>query len=171
MFPTSPCILVSDYQRVKARKSRRHDARLTLAVKRKSLTQPLWRAADNRYIFQPNSHAYGIVVPHFLPPCLLSLAFPKLTKAQEDSDLSDDSHFREELGINQFTTPSIEKLFDTLDSLKPIPTRDLTRAPQALRLDNRVRFSLSFHALCDRPRARPRSPPGTEPRTELPPYR
>lgn len=77
----------------------------------------------------------------------LSLAFPGLTKAQENSDLSDDSHYREELGINQFTTPSIEKLFDTLDSLKPIPARDLTRAPQALRLDNRVRFSLSFGVL------------------------
>src|SRR6201997_4412725 len=78
---------------------------------------------------------------------VLSLAFPGLTKAQENSDLSDDPHYREELGINQFTTPSIEKLFDTLDSLKPIPARDLTRTPQALRLDNRVRFSLSFGVL------------------------
>jgi hypothetical protein len=76
-----------------------------------------------------------------------SLAFPGLTKAQEDSDLSDDSHYQEELGVNQFTTPSIEKLFDTLDALKPIPARDLTRTPQALRLDNRVRFSLSFGVL------------------------
>jgi hypothetical protein len=74
-------------------------------------------------------------------------AFPGLTKAQDDSDLSDDSHYREELGVNQFTTPSIEKLFDTLDSLKPIPARDLSRTPQALRLDNRVRFSLSFGVL------------------------
>ena len=61
----------------------------------------------------------------------LSLAFPGLAKAQENSDLSDDSHYREELGINQFTTPSIEKLFDTLDSLKPISARDLTRAPSS----------------------------------------
>ena len=76
-----------------------------------------------------------------------SLAFPGLSKAQEDADLSDDSHYREELGVNQFTTPSIEKLFDTLDALKPIPARDLTRSPQALRLDNRVRFSLSFGVL------------------------
>jgi hypothetical protein len=78
---------------------------------------------------------------------VLPLALAGMSKAEEDSDLSDDSHFREELGINQYTTPSIEKLFDTLDSLKPIPARELARPPRALRLDNRVRFALSFGIL------------------------
>src|SRR5271156_5174333 len=76
-----------------------------------------------------------------------SLACAQIIEAQEDSDMSGDSHFREELGVNQYTTPSIEHLFDTLDSLKPIPVQELTRPPQALRLDNRVKFALSFGVL------------------------
>jgi hypothetical protein len=76
-----------------------------------------------------------------------SLACAQIIEAQEDSDMSTDSHFREELGVNQYTTPSIEHLFDTLDSLKPIPIQELTRPPRALRLDNRVKFALSFGVL------------------------
>lgn len=76
-----------------------------------------------------------------------TLAFAQIIEAQEDSDMADDSHFREELGVNQYTTPSIEQLFHTLDSLKPIPTQELTRPPRALRLDNRVKFALSFGVL------------------------
>jgi len=76
-----------------------------------------------------------------------TLAFAQIIEAQEDSDMADDSHFREELGVNQYTTPSIEQLFLTLDSLKPIPTQELTRPPRALRLDNRVKFALSFGVL------------------------
>src|SRR3984957_7980797 len=76
-----------------------------------------------------------------------TLAFGQIIEVQEDSDMSADSHFREELGVNQYTTPSIEHLFDTLDSLKPIPIQELTRPPRALRLDNRVKFALSFGVL------------------------
>jgi hypothetical protein len=76
-----------------------------------------------------------------------TLAFGQIIEAQEDSDMSTDSHFREELGVNQYTTPSIEQLFNTLDSLKPIPIQELTRPPRALRLDNRVKFALSFGVL------------------------
>jgi hypothetical protein len=68
-------------------------------------------------------------------------------KAEEEGDLSDDSHFREEQGINEYTAPSIEKLFQMLDSLKPIPTRELTRAPKSIRLDNRIKYALSFGVL------------------------
>ncbi len=77
----------------------------------------------------------------------LTLAFAENLEAQEDSDLSSDSHFREELGVNRYTAPSIEQLFNTLDSLKPIPIQELTRPPRALRLDNRMKFALSFGVL------------------------
>jgi hypothetical protein len=76
-----------------------------------------------------------------------TLAFGQIIEVQEDSDMATDSHFREELGVNQYTTPSIEELFNTLDSLKPIPIQELTRPPRALRLDNRVKFALSFGVL------------------------
>jgi hypothetical protein len=78
---------------------------------------------------------------------VFSLASPELVDAQEGSDLTSDSHYREELGVNQYTTPSIEQLFSALDALKPIPIQELTRPPRALRIDNRVRFALSFGVL------------------------
>ena len=37
------------------------------------------------------------------------------------ADLLDDEHVREELAINEFTAPSISKLFDTLQFLMPLP--------------------------------------------------
>lgn len=37
------------------------------------------------------------------------------------ADLMDDPHVREELGVNEFTAPSISKLFDTLQFLMPLP--------------------------------------------------
>ena len=77
----------------------------------------------------------------------LTLAFAQIGEAQSDSDMSADSHFREELGVNPYTTPSIEQLFNTLDALKPIPIQALTRPLRALRLDNRVKFALSFGVL------------------------
>jgi hypothetical protein len=77
----------------------------------------------------------------------LTLVFAQIGEAQSDSDMSTDSHFREELGVNPYTTPSIEQLFNTLDSLKPIPIQELTRPLRALRLDNRVKFALSFGVL------------------------
>jgi hypothetical protein len=76
-----------------------------------------------------------------------TLAFGQIIEVQEDSDMATDSHFREELGVNQYTTPSIEQLFNTLDSLKPIPIQELTRPPRPLRLDNRVKYALSFGVL------------------------
>ncbi|MES2996811.1 MAG: hypothetical protein V4733_08380 [Verrucomicrobiota bacterium] len=36
-------------------------------------------------------------------------------------DLLDDQHVREELGVNEFTAPSISRLFDTLQFLMPLP--------------------------------------------------
>jgi hypothetical protein len=77
----------------------------------------------------------------------LTLGFAQIGEAQSDSDMSTDSHFREELGVNPYTTPSIEQLFNTLDALKPIPIQELTRPLRALRLDNRVKFALSFGVL------------------------
>lgn len=37
------------------------------------------------------------------------------------ADLMDDPHVREELAVNEFTAPSIAKLFDTLQFLMPLP--------------------------------------------------
>jgi hypothetical protein len=76
-----------------------------------------------------------------------SFAVAMTVRAQDAGDLYEDSHFREEQGVNEYTTPSIEKLFEMLDSLRPIPDQELTRTPQPLRLDNRVKYALSFGTL------------------------
>jgi hypothetical protein len=42
-------------------------------------------------------------------------------------DLLDDEHVREEYGVNKFTTPSIKKLFEDLDTLGSLPYDALKR--------------------------------------------
>lgn len=49
-------------------------------------------------------------------------ARPKESAANNiPADLLDDPHVREELAVNEFTAPSISKLFDTLQALMPLP--------------------------------------------------
>jgi hypothetical protein len=68
--------------------------------------------------------------------------------AQNTSDdLSKDQDYREELGVNEFTAPSIEKLFNTLDSLKPIPVNALVRPVTELNTAERSKYALSFGVL------------------------
>ena len=43
------------------------------------------------------------------------------------ADLLDDPHVREELAVNEFTAPSIAKLFDTLQFLMPLPVVETER--------------------------------------------
>ena len=78
---------------------------------------------------------------------VISFAVAGTLKAQDAGDLYEDSHFREEQGVNEYTAPSIEKLFEMLDSLKPIPDQELTRTQQPMRFDNRVKYALSFGVL------------------------
>ncbi len=51
-------------------------------------------------------------------------------KAAVPQDLR-DSHVLEELGVNEFTAPSIASLFDTLQFLMPIPMADMERKMSA----------------------------------------
>ncbi len=53
-------------------------------------------------------------------------------RAQEiPEELLDDEHVREEFGVNQFTTPSIRKIFDDLKRLRPLPYDTLKRVVPA----------------------------------------
>lgn len=52
------------------------------------------------------------------------------------ADLLDDPHVREELAINEFTAPSISKLFDTLQFLMPLPLIETElKMPERMPLD------------------------------------
>lgn len=51
-------------------------------------------------------------------------------------DLIDDAHVREELAVNDFTAPSISKVFDSLQELAPLPMADTERKlPERMPLD------------------------------------
>ncbi|RPJ34670.1 MAG: hypothetical protein EHM17_05670 [Verrucomicrobiaceae bacterium] len=87
-----------------------------------------------------------------IPALLTLLAFPPLM-AQENAaaaepqeevrdingipaDLLDDPHVREELAINEFTAPSISKLFDTLQFLMPLPLLETElKLPERMPMD------------------------------------
>lgn len=52
------------------------------------------------------------------------------------ADLLDDEHVREELAVNEFTAPSIAKMFDTLQFLMPLPLIETERKmPARMPLD------------------------------------
>jgi hypothetical protein len=57
-------------------------------------------------------------------------------KAEVPKDLLDDPHVREELAVNEFTAPSISKLFDTLKFLMPLPIAETARKmPERMSVD------------------------------------
>ncbi|MFD2159629.1 hypothetical protein ACFSW8_12030 [Rubritalea tangerina] len=72
------------------------------------------------------------------------LLAPQLTPAQDENnkepvlpaDLIDDPHVREELGVNEFTAPSIRLIFDDLAQLSPLPVKETKHElPKRMPLD------------------------------------
>lgn len=62
-------------------------------------------------------------------------------------DLLQDEHLREEFGVNQFTAPSIKKLFQDLAELGPLPYEKLRRDIPKDTPRDRVRVALSLGML------------------------
>jgi hypothetical protein len=61
---------------------------------------------------------------------------PESTQPVAPEDLLDDDHVREELAVNDFTAPSIAKVFDSLQQLAPLPMADVERkVPERMPLD------------------------------------
>jgi hypothetical protein len=65
---------------------------------------------------------------------LLALALTSVAIAANQEEPNDDKeHEREELGVNPYTAPSIEKIFAQLDQLRPLPFDQLKREhPQSI---------------------------------------
>lgn len=81
-------------------------------------------------------------------PSLLLLTFAVSALGQTPpEDLFDDNHMREELGVNTFTTPSIELILKTLDELKPLPFDKLKRQVPDRPPQKREQLALSFGGL------------------------
>jgi hypothetical protein len=72
---------------------------------------------------------------------------PAFAADQSRPTLSEDNQYREELGVNRFTTPSIEEIFGILDLLKPLATEEVARPVQPINTDDRTRYALAFGLL------------------------
>ncbi len=61
-----------------------------------------------------------------------------------------DEFAREELGVNELTTPSIQKLFNDLEAFKPVPIPLIEKTDFDRTYNNRFQTSLNFGSLiCD----------------------
>ena len=65
-------------------------------------------------------------------------------KPEIPKDLVDDQHVREELAVNEFTAPSISKLFDTLQSLMPLPIAEVARKMPARMPQDRADLAIEL---------------------------
>jgi hypothetical protein len=64
---------------------------------------------------------------------LFGLTLALIIRADQEQSVDDQEHEREELGVNRYTTPSIERIFEQLDQLRPLPFDQLKRElPRAL---------------------------------------
>lgn len=68
-------------------------------------------------------------------------------KVKVPDELMGDEHMREEFGINEFTTPSIRKIFDQLDALGTLPYDSLKRPILDKAPSDRVLLSLGLGML------------------------
>lgn len=62
-------------------------------------------------------------------------------------DLLEDDHLREEYGVNEFTTPSIRKIFDDLQQLRPLPYDKLKREPSKSTPKDRTKLAINLGGL------------------------
>lgn len=60
------------------------------------------------------------------------------------ADLLDDPHVREELAINEFTAPSIAKIFESLEALAPLPLTQFQREVPARMPLNRADLAVEL---------------------------
>src|SRR5438552_17221117 len=58
---------------------------------------------------------------------IVSLLVSTVIAANQEEPNEDKQHEREELGVNPYTTPSIERIFAQLDQLRPLPFEQLKR--------------------------------------------
>ncbi len=79
-----------------------------------------------------------------LPWCAM---ISNIQSAPIPPELLEDAHFREELGVNEFTVPSIRKIFEDLQNLEPIPYDQLLRDLNPPQTTDRLVLALNFGGL------------------------
>jgi hypothetical protein len=88
---------------------------------------------------------------HFPAPIVLSLIVLVLTAMSsgtaQEQPAAQQEHEREELGVNRYSTPRIEHVFEQLDRLKPLPFAQLWREPPTASPTGREQKGLLFGGL------------------------
>jgi hypothetical protein len=116
---------------------------------------PLQKRLQTLRLWMRNWFALAVSRPAKRPfptACTLSilaavqLAFAADLSAQEQP-ISDETHEREELGVNPYTAPSIGRIFAQLDELKPLPFEQLRRSLPETLGRNREEKALIFGQL------------------------
>jgi hypothetical protein len=72
---------------------------------------------------------------------------PKADGTEVPEDLLEDQHLKEEMGVNEFTAPSIRKVFGSLDLLGQLPYEKLKREVPKSVPQERTRVALSLGVL------------------------
>ena len=85
--------------------------------------------------------------PAALEPAPAKQAGPRAAKPEVPDDLLEDEHLREEYGVNQFTTPSIRKIFGQMEALGSLPYEKLKRPLQKSTAGDRALVALSLGVL------------------------
>ena len=100
----------------------------------------LWKTGPNR----GKTHAMSILLL-----LILLAAAPAAPTAQspQEEPLGDQEHEREELGVNPYTAPSIARIFEQLDELKPLPFEQLKRDFPSTGTTSREQKGLIFGGL------------------------
>jgi hypothetical protein len=80
----------------------------------------------------------------------LALAADTVRGQESPAEIMLDEYAREELGVNELTAPSIQRLFNELEVFKPVPVSLLADTDFERTYNNRFQTSLNFGALiCD----------------------
>ena len=90
------------------------------------------------------SHTWWLAVSTALMLPLAAQAEKHEVKGEIPKDLIDDPHVREELAVNEFTAPSISKLFDTLQFLMPLPIAEVQRKMPARMSQDRADLAVEL---------------------------
>lgn len=91
------------------------------------------------FLRHPFAAAFGLILATTPLPAQEDTGKPEIP-----ADLLDDPHVREELAINEFTAPSIAKIFESLEALAPLPLTQFQREIPARMPLNRADLSIEL---------------------------
>jgi hypothetical protein len=121
---------------------------LDQTVKWKTLTESQERSCVGVVLFKETRighRRYSAVICSVVGGAVFAGTFGFTSNVKED--LSKDPDYREELGVNEFTAPSIEKVFASIDAFKPIPFDAVTRPVIEMNTNDRSKYALAFGVL------------------------